>query len=326
MKKNVLLVSLLVFFAFCFSPMPASAQELGLSILPHRSELHAQPGETKQIPLTITNTSDVPVELRVRFQWFTASEKENGEVVFLSDEEVRNVLDPDLFSKITVTENDQPVETITVGPKISKPIKIILLLAPDQTAGDYYFSAIFTSRNTQTSDTPHTRLQLGIVSHVLLTVGPKEAKGTIVEFSSPVFVERGPIPFTVRVRNTGKTVLTPKGSIIIKNVFSQSIGRVVFAQTPILSQTTRSLIDSMQDAPVDKEQAVKLFGQPHAVWPESFLLGPYQATLTLSLSDKGPVYTQTRTFFAFPTQFLILVGLLFLCIILLRKRIKKYRK
>src|SRR3989344_4647692 len=46
-------------------------------------------------------------------------------------------------------------------------------------------------------------------------------KTTIEEFSSNIFFEKGPVPFTVRVRNTGAHFIKPKSEIAIKNMFGQ---------------------------------------------------------------------------------------------------------
>ena len=64
---------------------------------------------------------------------------------------------------------------------------------------------------------------------------------------------------------------------------------------------------------------------PVAVWPEKFLLGPYNATLTVSLSDEGPVFKRKIYFFAIPLEYslgiLAIIAIVAFIIVRVRKRI-----
>src|SRR6185312_6850779 len=131
----------------------------------------------------------------------------------------------------------------------------------------------------------------GISTNVLLSIGPSgKTTGNIEEFSAPIFTTGGPVPFSLKVSNTSKHFISPQGTILIKNMFGQTIGKVDLLPVNILSNTSRFL---------PSKNAL----DTHAIWPEKFLLGPYSATLTLALSDQGPVYYRTIYFFALPIQF-----------------------
>jgi type II secretory pathway component PulF len=63
-----------------------------------------------------------------------------------------------------------------------------------------------------------------------------------------------------------------------------------------------------------------------AIWPEKFLVGPYTATLTLSLSDSGPLFTKQIVFFAFPLEYLAAILLIIGLIIFIAVRVNNSRK
>ena len=61
---------------------------------------------------------------------------------------------------------------------------------------------------------------------------------------------------------------------------------------------------------------------PRAYWPETFLLGPYQATLNVALSDQGPIFKRTIYFFALPLQAFIGIIVVVILIVIIKNRIK----
>jgi hypothetical protein len=146
-------------------------------------------------------------------------------------------------------------------------------------------------------------------------VGPfSKPQGKIEEFSTPFFVSKGPIPFTLRVKNSSDHFVTPKGNIVINNMFGQTIGKINLLSVNVLSNTVRRIPDSLQTNPTE------------AIWPEKFLVGPYTATLTLALSDNGPLFTKELVFFAFPLEYLAAIILIICLIIFIAIRVNLHRK
>ena len=93
--------------------------------------------------------------------------------------------------------------------------------------------------------------------NVLLTVGPKgKTNGILEDFSSPLFVDSGPVAFNVAVKNTSNHFIQPRGEIIIKNMFGQAIGKVSLLQVNILADSTRRMPDTLQIT-TDKKQYEK---------------------------------------------------------------------
>jgi hypothetical protein len=167
----------------------------------------------------------------------------------------------------------------------------------------------------------------GIATNVLLSIGPKgPTQGNIEEFSTPIFNSKGPVPFTVRVRNTSNHFITTKGDIVIKDMFGQNVGKVDLLPVNILSQSVRLIPDSQQSPGANPPASLKAYflslKSIAAVWPETFLFGPYTATLTLALSDQGPLYRRTINFYTFPIGplFGIIIILIIITAIIIRAK------
>ncbi|MCL4354858.1 hypothetical protein M1349_05355, partial [Patescibacteria group bacterium] len=60
-----------------------------------------------------------------------------------------------------------------------------------------------------------------------------------------------------------------------------------------------------------------------ALWPEKFLLGPYTATLTISLSEQGPILKKTVHFIGFPIATIIGLIIIAILFLLIRNKVKR---
>jgi hypothetical protein len=208
-----------------------------------------------------------------------------------------------------------PVGNITLASKQQKSLSLNINIPQDTNISDYYFSVVFVSTNSSPIESNSSVNQIGIATNVLLSVGPLEIpKAVLEEFSSNIFFEKGPVPFTVRVKNTSTHFMKPKGEITIKNMFGQSIGKLDLTGVNVLSDSIRAIPNKNSFD----------FKHPIVLWKESFLLGLYTATLNISMSDKGPAFTKNIHFFAFPFQGLIIIVVIAIAVIVVRNRLKLY--
>jgi hypothetical protein len=226
-----------------------------------------------------------------------------------------------------------PVESITLGPKQQKTLSMKVNIPEDITISDYYFSIIFVSTNSRITESNSSINQIGIATNVLLSVGQKETpKIVLEEFSTSNFFEKGPVPFTVRIKNEGIHLINPKGEITIKNVFGQTIGKLNLTSVNILFDSIRAIPNDIytQELKLEGNSNAKKssvdFKRPVVLWKENFLLGIYTATLNLNISDEGPTITKTIRFFAFPIEILIIIVIAIIAFIVIRKRLKLYTK
>lgn len=318
---NMLFILFLIsHFSLLTSKVEASA--LSLNIDPSIITINAIPPSTVTNNFTIQNSSDTQVTLQIQLRPFKAL-LENGELEYLSSQ------DPFIASNIQILDSGTPVQAITLGPLQEKNLTLSANIPIDTTMRDYYFSIILVSENNATSESNTSFNQLGIASNVLLSVGPKEKpKATLEEFSTKLFFEKGPVPFTVRIKNKGAHLIKPKGKITIENMFGQSIGNLDLESVNILSDSTRAIPNDsylqelrLQDNLDAKSKSELNFKNPKALWKESFLLGIYTATLNVSLSEDGPIFVKSIRFFAFPFQGILVILTVIIVSILIKNRV-----
>lgn len=295
-------------FIYLLITQTATAAPLSLGIYPAIIEIKAIPPTTAVSSLTVLNKSDTEIPLRIQLSSFTAK-GENGELEYFKETQ-------DIFKYIQVLDDNVPVENITLGPQQKKVLNLSVNIPPDANISggrDYYFSIVFVSTDTPPTESSSSVSQIGIATNVLLSIGLFETpKAVLEEFSSNIFFEKGPVPFTIRVRNAGTHFIKPKGEIIVKNMFGQNIGKLDLSSVNILSDSIRA---------IPNENSAD-FKRPTALWKENFLLGLYTATLNISMSDEGPVFTRTSYFFAFPFQILIIIAAITVAMIIIRNRLK----
>lgn len=301
--QNIIFITVITIIIFIASPPKAHAAALDLGIEPPLLQIEALPSAKIQSPITIENFADKAVELDIVIRPFKPSPKENGEILFLD----ASYLHPG----VEIRENNLPITALILAPGQQKTLILHLDVNKNERPSDYYFSVVFISKHSKSDQNNHTISSGGIAANVLVSIGPTEkAKGEIEEFSAPFFIEQGPVALTLRLKNTGNHMITPKGVILIENMFGQTIGKVELLPVYVLSQSIRGIPST--------------FSSTKAIWYESFLLGPYKAKLTLALSDQGPVFTRAIRFAAFPLEFvagaIILLGILIFVAYRIRSR------
>jgi hypothetical protein len=325
LKLKIFFFILYSLFFILYSGTKAYAEGISLGVFPPIIQIQASPPTDVRSKILIQNTGDSPVDLKIGIKPFTASTKEDGQVEYLSD---FNYANPFIFERMQILDGDTSIDSITLAPGQQKELILQILLPQNEILGDYYFSVVFISNNEPVDNSNVSGATAGIATNVLLSIGPKgKTQGEIEEFSAPLFIPNGPVPFTVRVRNTSDHFITTKGNILIKNMFGQTVGNVSLLPVNILSQTVRSIPDYQQSPSATPPPSLKSYilslKSISAVWPEKFLFGPYTATLTVALSDQGPLFKKTINFYSFPLENLLIIALILLAISAIVVRVKK---
>lgn len=308
--KNLKFKICLCIFAICyllFTIDKAEAKTLSLGISPPIIQIQIEPPANIDAPITIQNSGEVSVTLKISLKPFRAGKGESGEVFYTSGK------NPLVFQNITVIEDGKSIEKVVIPPKQSKTLKLNLDIPKDEPLSDYYFSVLFVSENTLEDSLSQLKIQGGIATNVLLSIKGKPpligAKATsiakIVEFSTPSLLEKGPVPFRFRLKNQSNHFITPQGTISIKNIFGKTIGKIKLSPVNILVNTIRS---------------------QETLWQETFLLGPYTATLNINPSDKEPALIKSISFFVFPLRALLILITIAYIILFIKNRLKRYRK
>jgi hypothetical protein len=341
-RRTFNFILVLLTFAFCLLPSKTYAQQSSLTVSPPLIEIEAIPPTSLETPISVKNNSDEEIELQVLLKPFIQSAKENGEVQFLKDTDAFPGANKKIAEHIEIRENSRKITSLTLLPKEKKELDLYVGIDKDEPHSDYYFAVVFlppaiTSKSNEEDDNG-SNIRGGIGINVLLSVGPRnDAKGLIEAFSAPSFLQSGPVPFNVRIKNTGSHYITPTGSVLIENLFGQKIGRITLHQANILTGSSRAFVsDESFKEQLKAQQTAEKKGtapivpnttvtNPVVIWPEKFLVGPYTATLRVSLSPKGPEMTRQLRFFAFPGQLLIALVIGIVILIVVKKRVDSRR-
>lgn len=309
LKIPYLFICLLVYL---FIAQTTNATSLSLSIDPPITVINAIPPTNVTSIINIQNKDDSQITLQIQIKPFRAK-GENGELEYSRDS-------LEILKDIRVMDAGAPVKSITLEPKQKKELALNIDVPKNTNISDYYFSILFISTGSSSVESNSSQNQIGIVTNVLLSVGPMENSTAVLEeFSSGIFLEKGPVPFTVRVKNTGTHFIKPTGAITVKNMFGQTVGKLDLLNVNVLSGSIRAIPNDAYAESLSTD-----LKHPLTLWKESFLLGLYTATLNISLSEEGPIFTRTIYFFAFPFQSLIIIVIIAIMVIVTRSRLKIY--
>ncbi len=303
---------LLAFSSYLIIVNQVHAASISLGVFPPIIQINATPPADAQSPLSIENHSDQELHVKIDFKPFVASDQEDGQIKYI-DQKDANFADPLIFDRVKIYDGDLETSEFDLTPGQKKDLSLRVTVPKGSPQADYYFSIVFLSSPKDFGGQSASQNLTGIASNVLLSIGQGEITGNVQEFSVPLFVENAPVPFTVRIKNTSNHFITPKGEIVISNIFGQKVGIINLLEANVLAQSVRS-IPSSEFANEDNASLAPQDGT-FAYWSDKFVLGPYKATLNLALSDKGPVYSQTILFFAFP--FKLAIGLIISILLLI---------
>lgn len=300
-KYRFLKICLFAYLFICLFvtlPQKISASQFSVGVYPPIIKIRATAPVNLKTPIIIKNQTDQTETFNISLKPFAQSDNENGQVRYLKSDEL-NLKDPLIFQRIKVFDKDQEISSIELGPKQQKELSLRIDIPQDETVSDYYFSLLFTSSPaTDAAQKNKSQIITAVATNVLLTVGQiTKPQVKINEFNSSFFKDKGPIEFSVKTSNQGEQFTSTSGYIIIKNLFGQAVGRVDLEKTNILANTSRSMT---------------------AAWPETFLLGPYTATLILTFSEHSPALTQTTRFIGAPVQ-IVLISLIVISLLLIVK-------
>jgi hypothetical protein len=341
--KKLFLLFIICSIIWIYHPPHIDAANFDLSITPQIFQIELTPPATATTKQTVTleNSSDEPLHLHLKYQFFKP-QGDNGDIEYIQDgQRVGN--DPQILDKIALLDNGQEVNSLTISPKSKKQLDLTVSVPKDEPPDDYYFSVIFLADSPdqqQISGSSGSNAIGGIAMNVLLSIGPKgKTSGQIEEFSTPLFADKGPVPFTVKIKNTSSHFIAPQAQIIITNMFGQKIGKIDLLPLNILANSSRSLPSKEQFADLQLIQDAKkgttkedqntlknleklaTFDQAIAIWPEAFLLGPYKATLTVALSDEGPLYVRSIHFIGVPVYIIAAFIIIILLIVAIQRRL-----
>ncbi len=273
---------------------PSVYADFNVGVYPPILQINAIAPTAIRESITLVNESNSAITLIAVFKPFTQDIQDNGHVQYLSENDYLGA-DPKIFNRMQLLDsNGRPMTVVALAPRQQKTLTLHIGLPKDEPPSDYYFSILFRSNNNTINQSTASGLSGGIATNVLLSVGPQgKTQGLLEDFSSPLFVQEGPIFFTIKVNNLSSHFIVPRGEINVRNMFGQLVGNIPLLPVNVLANTSRFLPGT----------TTNLASQ--AVWDEKVLFGPYRASLVVALSPSGPLFTRTIYFFAMPWEYIV---------------------
>ena len=287
------------------------AKDFSVGLMPQIVTIDTKAGEKVETFLEIENFSDTATTFSISIKEFRKSEIDDSQVQLLPET-------PEFltFSKLLrITSGDQVLKELVLAGKTKKRINISVNIPENIKNKDFTFSVLFTSISVDDTElnSSRSRIQAALGTNFLIRVADSKDSSLIIdEFSTNFFHERGPVPFKLTLNNPNSYFITPVGTLKIRNMFGQLVGKIDLPDLNILSNDSRAYFLNTENYPTSEDKAVW--------WNEKFLLGFYSAETTITLPESNNVYTRKIHFFALPYQGMILILILTSFIIVIRKR------
>ena len=272
---------------------------VSIKISPLTFKYSLDKGEKKSDLISITNRSKFEVQIQSQVEDFVMGDEE-GTPQFLPQGSGTTSLAT--WVKVSLSK-------FTLAPLETKAVSFQISVPKDAEPGGHY-AAIFFKTLPKKAVKETTLGVAGRVGTLVLVEVTGEVKktGEIVEFKAPKIVNRGPVNFKVRFKNTGTVHFQPKGAIKISSWFNKNLAEIPLQEHEVLPNSIRLL-----------------WGK----WDCRYLFGLYKANLEMK-DGEGKVLTASVRFFAFPWKIVLIVlagiFILFVILRLLKKKFKIVRK
>ncbi len=296
LKKTFLLISVLSFISILFT-QSVFAQDVGLTVYPAIQDQDITAGQRSRVQLQFKNNTTDFIPGTVRAADFIVKDN-NGTPVILEDTLVKSKYAA--ASWLTFGQNP-----ITIPPHDFVTVDVFINVPQDvSTCGHYayvYFQPATSLGAAQRSTTTKPNLAVttkigGLLNLKLQNTACKDEM-RVVNFSTPTFVEFGPINTTLDLLNLGDVHVVPSATITLTNFLGNQVDKQKVAQERIFPEAGR-----VYTIPVGSK----------------WMIGRYQVILsgTSNGAHNVPFYA-AATVWVFPWRFTIIILLALLLFFLL---------
>src|SRR3989339_538662 len=295
--KKFLFLFLFPISYFLF-PSLTHAQEVSLVVSPPRIDITANPGETIQKTIKITNDSaDRELILQARTFDFIVQDNLGTPIRVTETASGRYLASPWL----TLERSE-----LVIPPKSTTQLVAIITIPQDALPGGHYAGVFFepvTNRGGKNT-VSYTTTQVGSLFGITIA-GDIKYDALVKSFQTKLnFNEFGPIDFTAELENQSDTHIRPTTKIVIHDMLGRQLTELPLDEVNIFPYTSRLL---------------------NGTWNQVWGFGRYTATLSAAYGP-GLVASRTIYFWIMPYRLIaaIVVALLVLLavFILIRRHLK----
>jgi hypothetical protein len=265
-----------------------------LKISPVRTDIEIKPGESKKVPVTISNLTKTPITVSAIENDFVAGDERGTPAL---------ILDKDKFAPThSLKRFMAPLADVTIPANKTKTVEVVITVPKDAKAGGYFGAVRFAPSSTDGD--AQVNLSASAASLILLTVpGKIEEKVNMTKFEiqqdgkeGSFFQSSNDLQAAVRFENKGGAQVGPFGKLSVKQ------GDNVVYEADFNDKTPRDVI--LPDSARAWEIPLKKIGS----------FGNYTVTATFTYGQKNQTIEVTKSFWVVP-QFVIIatiVGVLVL--------------
>lgn len=260
-----------------------------IEVSPPTQEISSDPGKTVKVKAKVRNGSNTTQTMTVNIEGFIASGDE-GQVALTND-------NPYSVANWTTIE---PKE-FTLEPGKSQEVTATVTI-PRDAAGGRYGSFLFGIKPGEGLKGAASVSQQVASLFLIKVNGTTKETLNLKSFTSPQFLEFGPIPFGVTYENTGNVHVKAYGVINVTDMFGKTTEDVVVRAYNVFPGANRTV-----------SVATK----------KKMLIGKYTATALIYYGSNNEVLTATTTFIVFPVRIAVIVLVILVILFMMRKRFKK---
>jgi hypothetical protein len=314
MKKLIYLSTISFFFLTLFFITPTFAKPLSIGTAPTHEKLQLEPGEVYEDNFTVWNLETSAITYYVKVSSFRQIQNQPGSAIYLTEEEDAN--NPYSATDWVEVETEVleliPNRNVTVEYTITVPEKLAL--------GEYNAEIYFVSEDAEKQDETATYSLLSSGIPILITIGDEFAESAeILDFYSTKKVYEKPNFTTLitRIQNFGDTHITPKGDIILTNLFNQEVGRIVFNET---NQSILRDNSGIYESSWDLDKYIN---------DGKLAIGPITAETIILYRRNNPgfsVLSATTSFWIIPWKLIILILTVIIVVYVVLKLSKKKKE
>ena len=203
-------ITFFIFGSILFYPAYSLAA-IGISVAPIKYKFEADPGQTIESSIVVSNPNEFSIKVRPEFQDFKVTEDNN--IQWLPGD----IENPYKMSDWIRIRQD----TISLKSKEDLSIPFRIQIPRNATAGGKYAAIFFTGVLEGGEGNIGAVPRVGAL--VILNVkGDLKKTGKLIELKGPVFANSGPVNFQATFLNTGTTHYETRLAVSVKNIFWKS--------------------------------------------------------------------------------------------------------
>lgn len=305
-KKLKLVIFLISFFLFnfLFQTLIFAQEAITLTVKPVRigddNSLLLAPGEKKQIQVKVENNSDRDLEIESQVFDFIVDEDGSTPIPVIDEQDNRWSL----------------ANWITLAPAFnylqaggSATVNVLIEVPEDATPGGHYAMVLHSPNFSGVEDQSGAGIsqRAGTLLYVLVD-GVINESAFVSRFDVPKFLEKGPVPMAIKIKNESDIHINPTPKITIKNIFGKEVANLVLDSKNVFPFTERDFSD---------------------IWDKKWGFGPYTLSLEAAYGIQGQAMTARAVIWLIPITIIIIILLsilLIMAVVMMLKKKKEQQK